>query len=102
VRWSRAQVIRGFDVSAWGAVVVTVAAVLAGVLPIPALLVILAAPLILGIHRGLVCFYDQPFALMDTMAANIRLHLVVGLILLFAYLATLLDHLVLGRQPFLW
>ena len=39
---------------------------------------------------------------MDTMAANIRLHLVVGLILLFAYLATLLDHLVLGRQPFLW
>ena len=29
------------------------------------------------------------------LAANIRLHLVVGLILLFAYLATLLDHLVL-------
>jgi 1,4-dihydroxy-2-naphthoate polyprenyltransferase len=102
VRWTKAGTIRGFDVSAWGSILVTVAGVAAGILPIPALLVVLAAPLVLTIHRGLVRFYDQPFAMMDAMAVNIRLHLVVGLLLLVAYLVVLLERLLFQLAPYLW
>ena len=72
-----------------------------GILPIPTLLCLLAAPLAIETHRGLERFYDQPYALMPSMATNIRLHLAVGLLLLTGYLLTILDQIALGRTPFL-
>jgi 1,4-dihydroxy-2-naphthoate octaprenyltransferase len=71
VRWSEATVIRCFDVAAAGAFVSVVVGVAVGLLPIPALLVLLAIPLAIRVHSGLIRFYDNPYALMDTMAANI-------------------------------
>jgi hypothetical protein len=50
----------------------------------------------------LVTFYDNPYALMATMAANIQLHMTVGLLLLAGYLATIADQTLLGRRPFFW
>jgi hypothetical protein len=39
---------------------------------------------------------------MATMAANIQLHMTVGLLLLAGYLATIADQTLLGRRPFFW
>jgi 1,4-dihydroxy-2-naphthoate octaprenyltransferase len=102
VRWSKEAVIRGFDVAAAASFLVVVGGVAAAILPIPALLALLAIPLSIRIHRGLVTFYDSPYALMATMAANIQLHMTVGLWLLLGYLATIADQQLLGRAPFLW
>ncbi|MGZ6268180.1 MAG: prenyltransferase [Candidatus Limnocylindrales bacterium] len=102
VRWSKRAVILGFDVAAAGNFLVVAGGVATAVLPIPALLSLLAIPLALRIHRGLVSFYDNPYALMATMAANIQLHLTVGLLLLVGYLVTIADQTLLGRRPFLW
>jgi 1,4-dihydroxy-2-naphthoate octaprenyltransferase len=102
VRWSKVAVIRGFDVSAAGAFVSVVAGVGVGLLPIPSLLVLLAIPLAIRVHSGLDRFYDNPYALMDTMAANIRLHLTVGLLLFVGYLLAIADQTFLGRRPFFW
>ncbi|HEX7495888.1 MAG TPA: prenyltransferase, partial [Candidatus Limnocylindrales bacterium] len=102
VRWSKEAVIRGFDVAAAANFLVVAGGVAFGILPIPALLTLLAIPLALRIHRGLVTFYDNPYALMATMGANIQLHMTVGLLLLAGYLATIADQTLLGRKPFFW
>ena len=102
VRWSKQAVIRGFDVAAAANLLVVAGGVAVGSLPIPALLTLLAIPLAVRIHRGLVSFYDNPYALMPTMAANIQLHMTVGLLLLAGYGATIADQTLLGRAPFLW
>jgi 1,4-dihydroxy-2-naphthoate octaprenyltransferase len=102
VRWSKAAVIRGFDVAAAGAFISVTLGVVAGVLPIPSLLILFAIPLAVRVHSGLVRFYDNPYGLMSTMAANIQLHMSVGLLLLGGYLLTIADQVFLGRKPFLW
>ena len=71
-------------------------------LPLPTLLLLLAVPLALRVHSGLVRFYDDAYALMDSMAGNIRLHMNVSLLLLIGYLLTIADQTLLGRRPFLW
>jgi 1,4-dihydroxy-2-naphthoate octaprenyltransferase len=89
VRWSPGAVIRGYDaavVAAYGAVV---AGVVVGLLPVTALLVLVTIPLARRVHDGLRPNYDNPYGLMAIMGANIRLHLVVGLLLLVAYLLVL-------------
>ena len=100
VRWSKIAVIRGWDVSVMASFAVIVVGVVAEVLPLPALLLLFAVPLAVRVHSGLVRFYDNPYALMDSMAANIRLHMNVGLLLLVGYLLTIADQTLLGRRPF--
>jgi 1,4-dihydroxy-2-naphthoate octaprenyltransferase len=100
VRWSKVAVIRGWDASVIVSFAVIVFGVVAQVLPLPALLLLLAVPLALRVHSGLVQFYDNPYGLMDSMAANIKLHLNVSLLLLVGYLLTIADQTLLGRRPF--
>ncbi len=102
VRWSKEAVIRGFDVAAAAAFVTIGIGVGAGLLPIPTLLALLAIPLAVRIHAGLNQFYDNPYALTGTMAANIQLHMNVSLLLAAGYLLTIADQVLLGRKPFLW
>jgi 1,4-dihydroxy-2-naphthoate octaprenyltransferase len=102
VRWSRGLVIKGWDVSVAGAFGSVVAGVAAGVLAVPSLLVLLAIPLALRVHGGLVRSYDAPYELMPAMGANIKLHLTVGLLLVAGYLAAMLVQGPLGIRPFLW
>jgi 1,4-dihydroxy-2-naphthoate polyprenyltransferase len=85
VRFSREAVIRGYDVAVAGAYAAVVVGVLAGVLPVPALAILLTIPLARRVHAGLRPNYDNPYGLMAVMGVNIKLHLYVGLLLLAAY-----------------
>lgn len=102
VRLSRGAVIALYDVAVVAAFAIIVVGVVVRVLPLPAMLALLAGPLALRVHRGLNVSYDQPYALMAVMATNIRIHLVVGLVLLGTYLSVLLvQALAPGRSLFL-
>ncbi len=102
VRLPQRTVITIYDAAAAAAFAIIVAGVLLRLLPLPALLALLAIPLAMRVHRGLETYYDQPYGLMAVMATNIRLHLVVGVTLLGAYLAVLLAQaLAPGRSLFL-
>jgi 1,4-dihydroxy-2-naphthoate octaprenyltransferase len=69
---------------------VTILAVVAGTLPVPALLLLLSIPLALRVSRGLEPNYDNPYGLMAVMGVNIKLHVVAGVLLFVAYAIVLL------------
>jgi len=99
VRWSPGTVVLGWDLAivvAYGAVVGGVAL---GILPVTTLVVLLTVPLAKRVHDGLRPNYDNPYGLMAIMAANIRLHLVVGLLLLAAYVVVLVANAVAPGIP---
>ena len=85
VRFSRGAVIAGYNAAAGGAYVALVAAVVVGVLPVPALLMLLTIPLALQVSRGLEPNYDNPYGLMAVMGVNVKLHLAAGMALLAGY-----------------
>ena len=90
VRFSPTAVITGYNVAVIAAYVVLVAGVVAGLLPIPVLLMLLTIPLALRVSRGLEPNYDNPYGLMAIMGINVQLHLMAGLLLLGAYLIVLI------------
>ena len=89
MRFSPETIVRGYDLAAAAAYAIVVVGVAAGVLPLPALLVLLTVPLARRVHRGLAPNYDNPYGLMAVMGVNIKLHLFAGLLLLGAYTAVL-------------
>jgi 1,4-dihydroxy-2-naphthoate polyprenyltransferase len=90
VRFSQRAVIGGYNVAAAGAYVALAVGVVAGVLPLPVLLMFLTVPLAIRVSRGLAPNYDNPYALMAIMGANVQLHLRAGLLLLAAYAIVLI------------
>ena len=52
--------------------------VVVGILPIPALLMLLTIPIAIRVSRGLAPNYDNPYALMAIMGVNVKLHLSPG------------------------
>jgi 1,4-dihydroxy-2-naphthoate polyprenyltransferase len=99
VRFSRDTVVRGYDIAAAAAYAIVVGGVLIGLLPVPALLVLLTVPLARRVHQGLVPNYDNPYGLMAVMGVNIRLHLFVGVLMLAAYVAVLVVRAVAPEVP---
>ena len=99
VRFSRETVVRGYDVAAAAAYAIVVGGVLAGLLPVPALLVLLTIPLALRVHRGLTPNYDNPYGLMAIMGINIKVHLYAGIALLLAYVVVLIAGAVAPDLP---
>ena len=91
VRWTRGAVVAGYRIAAAAAYAIVVVGVLAGVLPVPALLALLTVPLALQVSRGLEPNYDNPYGLMAIMGVNIKVHLYVGLLLIAAYLIVLVS-----------
>jgi 1,4-dihydroxy-2-naphthoate octaprenyltransferase len=85
VRLPEATVITIYRVSVVVAFTVLVLGVVAGILPVPTLLMLLAIPLALQVSRGLEPNYDDPYGLMAIMGVNVQLHLRAGLLLLAAY-----------------
>ena len=85
VRFSRNAVIAGYNVAAAAAYVALVVGVIAGILPVPTLLMLLTIPLARRVSQGLAPNYDNPYGLMAIMGVNVQLHLVAGLLLLAAY-----------------
>ncbi len=90
VRFSKAAVIGGYRGAAIAAYVILVAGVVAGLLPIPALLALLTIPLALQVSRGLEPNYDNPYGLMAVMGVNVKVHLYAGLLLLAGYAVVLI------------
>jgi 1,4-dihydroxy-2-naphthoate polyprenyltransferase len=85
------EVIRGmYLVAGLSAFGIVVAGVIAGLLPWPTLIALAAVPILLRVNAGLRAHYDSPYALMATMGLNVNLNLVVGGLLLLAYLVTIL------------
>ncbi len=89
VRFSETTIITGYNVAVAVAMVVLVAGVLAGILPVPVLLMLVTIPLALRVSRGLAPNYDNPYGLMAIMGTNVQLHLRAGLLLLAAYVVVL-------------
>jgi len=89
VRFAPAIVRAGYLVAAAAAFAVILGGVLGAILPWPTLIALAAVPLALRVHAGLRVHYDSPYALMSVMGANVNLNLVVGALLLLAYLVTI-------------
>lgn len=85
VRFSRSAVINGYNVAVVAAYAAVVGGVVAGLLPIPALLMLLTIPLARRVSSGLAPNYDNPYGLMAFMGVNVQLHLLAGVLLLAAY-----------------
>ena len=90
VRFSRETIVAGYRLTTLAAYGALVLGVLVGLLPIPALLMLLTVPLALQVERGLRPNYDNPYGLMAVMGTNIKLHLYAGLLLVAAYAVVLL------------
>ena len=99
VRFSPETIVRGYDVTVASAYATVVAGVLAGVLPLAALLVLLTIPLARRVHDGLRPNYDNPYGLMAVMAVNIRVHLLAGVLLLGAYVLVLVAGAIAPGAP---
>jgi len=90
VRLSKATVIAGYRLAAVAAYGILVAGVAVGLLPIPALLMLLTIPLARQVSSGLEPNYDNPYGLMAVMGVNVKVHLYAGLLLFAAYLLALI------------
>ena len=91
VRWPRSTVVAVYRLAAAAAYAIVVVGVVAGLLPVPALLALLTIPLALQVSRGLEPNYDNPYGLMAIMGVNIKVHLYAGLLLIAAYLVVLVS-----------
>ena len=89
VRLPPSTVQAGYLVAALTAFGVIVAGVLAGVFPWTTLAALAAIPIALRVHEGLKVHYDSPYTLMAVMGQNVNLNLVVGGLLLLAYLVVI-------------
>jgi 1,4-dihydroxy-2-naphthoate polyprenyltransferase len=85
VRLSAEVVTNLYLVAALAAFGLIVAGVVAGLFPPFTLLALAAVPLALRVYDGIRANYSSPYALMSFMAANVNLHLFVGLGLLAGY-----------------
>jgi 1,4-dihydroxy-2-naphthoate octaprenyltransferase len=102
VRWSKSTVVRVYDAVVVAAFGIVVAGVAVGVLPVPTLLALLAAPLAVRVHRGVVEQYDYPYGLMAPMGINVKLHTYAGGLLLLGYVIVLVMSVVVpGLSPYL-
>jgi len=85
VRFSPSAVIGGYNAAVVAAYAAVIVGVIAGLLPIPTLLMLLTIPLARRVSAGLAPNYDNPYGLMAFMGVNVRLHLAAGVLLLVAY-----------------
>jgi 1,4-dihydroxy-2-naphthoate octaprenyltransferase len=99
VRFSRTTIINGYRVSVAAAYAVLVIGVVAGILPVPTLLMLLTIPMALQVARGLEPNYDNPYGLMAIMGVNVNLHLRAGLLLLAAYVVVIVLGVVAPSVP---
>jgi 1,4-dihydroxy-2-naphthoate octaprenyltransferase len=89
VRLSKSAVIAIYRAVAAAAFLILAGGVVAGLLPVTALLALLVIPLALQVSRGLAPNYDNPYGLMAIMGANIKVHLYAGVLLFLAYVVVL-------------
>ncbi len=89
VRFAPRLVRAGYLVAALTAFALIGAGVAGGILPWPTVIALAAIPIALRVHQGLKIHYDSPYTLMAVMGHNVNLNLVVGGLLLAAYVVTI-------------
>ena len=98
---SKSVAVRGFELVAAAAFISVVAGVVAGALPIPTLVALLAVPLAGRVRGDLSLEYDRPSALAAVVASGFRLQRNFGLLMVGGYVLTIADQMLLARAPFL-
>ena len=96
VRLRPSAVRAGYLVAALAAFAIIVIGVVAGIFPWPTLIALAGVPIALRVHAGLEVHYDSPYTLMAVMGTNVNLNLVVGGLLLVAYVATIVVSMLPG------
>ena len=89
-RFSPSVILGAYLVAGLAAFGIIVVGIFTGLLPWPTLIALAAVPLVLRVHAGLRANYDSPYALMATMGLNVNVNLVVGGLLLLAYVVTII------------
>jgi 1,4-dihydroxy-2-naphthoate octaprenyltransferase len=102
VRWPKSRIVAVYRVAVTVPFAVVVAGVGAGLLPVPALLVLLLIPLAVRVKSGLVNAYDEPHAQWSTAVAGNLLHVNFSLMLLLAYILVVADFALLKLRPYFW
>ena len=75
---------------------------IAGIIPLPTLIALVTIPMALKVLRGMRAAYEDPYALMSTMATGVQLHVFTGLLLFVGYLiAIVASHLITNPPVFL-
>ena len=85
VRLAPETVRTGYLLAAVAAFAIVVVGVVTGLFPWPTLVALAAVPIALRVHARLKVHYDSPYTLMAVMGTNVNLNLVVGGLLLAAY-----------------
>jgi 1,4-dihydroxy-2-naphthoate octaprenyltransferase len=96
VRLAPSTVQAGYLAAALTAFGVIVAGVITGVFPWTTLVALAAVPIALRVHAGLKVHYDSPYTLMAVMGTNVNLNLVVGGLLLLAYVVVIVGMTLAG------
>jgi 1,4-dihydroxy-2-naphthoate octaprenyltransferase len=89
VRWSKEAVIRCYAWSTGAAYGLIGLGAALRILPWPTVIALATIPLAVRVTRGIRESYENPYALMPSMASNIKLHLYTGLLLLAGYLVAI-------------
>jgi 1,4-dihydroxy-2-naphthoate octaprenyltransferase len=102
VRFSKQAVIGGYTAAAAMTYALIAVGGTAGTIVRPALIALITIPMALKVIRGMRASYEDPYALMPTMAEGVKLHVFTGLLLFVAYVVTIVaDHLMTNPPVFL-
>jgi 1,4-dihydroxy-2-naphthoate octaprenyltransferase len=85
VRWSKDAVIRAYAWATGAAYALIGLGTVLRILPWPTGIALATIPLAVRVTRGIRESYEDPYALMPTMATNIKLHLYTGVLLIAGY-----------------
>lgn len=102
VRWSPAGVMRGYALAVIATYALIVGGVASELIPVPALVSLVTIPIAIAVYKGAKASYDDPYALMPTMAKNINLHFITGILLVLGFVVSAFaHHLADGEVPLL-
>jgi 1,4-dihydroxy-2-naphthoate octaprenyltransferase len=100
-RLDRGVVTGGFLLAALAAFAVIGVAAALGVMPRPAVIGLVALPLVFQVYGGIKQHYTSPYELMPIMGKNVQLHLSVGVLLFTGYMVAVLSSAVFDSPPLL-
>ena len=99
VRWSKDLVIAVYAHAVAAAFGLIAGGALAGVIPRPCILALVAAPLAVPVYGALREHYESPYRLMPFMGTNVQLHLATGMLLIVGYVIAIIASHVSGHPP---
>ena len=99
VRWSKDRVIAVYAAAVVVAYALIAGGALSGLLAAPTVIALATIPVAAKVARGVRQNYESPYGLMPTMAANIKLHALTGLLLFAGYLVVIVAGHLMSHPP---